>query len=262
MTEQADDGGRAQLAGVDNFRDFGGYRGAGGTVRSGLLFRSGHLAGATKEDIACLDALGLSLVVDLRQHGERTRQPSPWREGQIATLVLDETGAGEYAPHESHLERAPSPAQALEVMTSFYRSAPFQPHMVSLYRRAFWAIVDDAGPALIHCAAGKDRTGLLVALIQLALGVHDDDVMADYLATNAATRWDLRMPQLQAAMQRLYGRTFEEETLLLYARVEPAYLQSALDLLHERSGGWRGYLAGTLDVDDAAIETMRRRLIA
>ena len=80
--------------------------------------------------------------------------------------------------------QAPSAA----ISTNYYRDAPFQDRHIDLFRRYFQALAEAEGPVLIHCAAGKDRTGLLAALTHHLMGVERDDIFADYLLTNALAR--------------------------------------------------------------------------
>ena len=117
----------------------------------------------------------------------------------------------------------------------------------------------DGSATLIHCFAGKDRTGIAVALFHLLAGVHRDDVFADYLMTNdmGEDRIALGLPHL---MRRAEGRA--PEWLLrevMAARAE--YLEAALDEFAQRNGGPTGYLADVTGHDPAKLAEIAGRLL-
>src|SRR5689334_12701385 len=87
---------RIAFEGIENFRDFGDYAGAGGRrLKSGFLYRAGHHGRATEADLARLADLGLALIVDLRRRNEREHEPSPRWEGFAATVIDNDVGQTE-----------------------------------------------------------------------------------------------------------------------------------------------------------------------
>jgi protein tyrosine/serine phosphatase len=134
-------------------------------------------------------------------------------------------------------------------MVEEYARLPFDPAHLELFSATFRALADGDGPVLIHCAAGKDRTGLLVALIHHALGVGADDIMADYLLTNEARStadWVTRFSDL---LEREFGRRPPREAVEAFLRVHPDWLRSAFRAIEHRAGGLNGYLEAALGVD-------------
>jgi protein tyrosine/serine phosphatase len=249
------------LSGVQNFRDFGGYRAQHGPIRTGRLFRSAHLAGATEADLQQLQGLNLCLVVDLRRPAERTRDVTRLP-AEFGGLVMDtDAGLAAHAPHLAFADKDVQPAVALEVMQDFYRKAPFDAATTELGRRYFPALAEAEGAVLVHCAAGKDRTGLLVALTHAALGVHRDDIFADYLLTNAVMRLDARLPELTRTMTQLYGREIPEAVVRAFLRVEEAYLAAAFAAIGEAFGGPERYLVEHLNLTPATLRRIEARLI-
>ncbi len=184
---------------VENVRDYGGYATASGApIRRGKLFRSGHHNRATDRDLKRFDALGVATIVDLRRASERLEQPSRRPPG-FAGLVI-ESGDGEVveAPHVRFLRNTDLTEDAVRgFMAQTYRTMPFDPCHIEMFRRYFEALQSGEGAVVIHCAAGKDRTGLLAALTHHALGVSRDDLMEDYLATNQAVRLKERAPEIR-----------------------------------------------------------------
>src|SRR5262245_18858161 len=162
------------LAGVVNFRDFGGQAAAAGQrVKQGVLYRSGHLGAPTEQDLAHLGELDFALVVDLRRAAEREREVSH-RPAGFRGKVLEHAAPPQaaLAPHLQFLALPDAtPQTVLDYMTRGYRGYPYDPFYEAMYRDYFAALAGLDGRVLIHCHAGKDRTGVLCALTLHSLGV-------------------------------------------------------------------------------------------
>jgi protein-tyrosine phosphatase len=154
---------RIELAGVLNFRDVGGYPVAGGTsVRWRTLFRSDALHGLDSAGVAAVTDLRLRTVIDLRTQLELEHAPSPV--SGRATHISMLTGDFQGVPLE---------------LGALYRY--FVDECGGQIAAAIGELCDDdALPALVHCSAGKDRTGVVIALILAVLGVPDEVIAADY----------------------------------------------------------------------------------
>jgi protein tyrosine/serine phosphatase len=254
---------RVPLEGVENFRDFGGYATASGQrLRLGRLYRSASHGKATDADLETIHALDLAVVVDLRRRHERERDPSRRHAAFAGQVVSNDIGDAEEDSWIAHITTSDlSDASFHGYMFEYYRNAPFDPRIVDLYRRYFEVLARAEGPVLIHCAAGKDRTGILAALTHHLTGVHRDDMMADYLATNDPDRVARRMPLLAKAIHDLTGLTLPEATLRVAMGVEPAYLDTAFAAMAERHGDIDGYLEEVLAVDGARRQAVQARLI-
>jgi protein tyrosine/serine phosphatase len=127
---------------------------------------------------------------------------------------------------------------------------------LDVFSRTFRALADRDGAILIHCAAGKDRTGLLVALIHHTLGVSRHDIMEDYLLTNAARRTEDWVTRFSDLLEREYGRRPLREAVQAFLQVHPAWLESALSAIEANTGGLDAYVEEALGVD----ATLRRRI--
>ncbi len=253
------------LDGVENFRDFGGYATASGArLRARRLYRSASHGKATDADLAAIAALEIAVVVDLRRKHERLRDPSRRPDG-FAAEVVERDAPGEEEEEDSWVVHVTSSdltaASFRDYMFRYYAEAPFNPRMVDLYTRYFEVLARADGPVLIHCAAGKDRTGILAALTHHLTGVHGDDMMADYLATNDPERLARRLPLVTEAIRELTGRTPPEGAVRVAMGVEAAYLETAFAAMTERSGGVDEYLRATLGVDTARRRALEVRLI-
>ena len=253
MTSVLEDGRVLPLEGVHNFRDYGGYAAAGGgRLRRGLLWRSGQHFGASEGDLARIDALGLASVFDLRTSRERQNHPCRRPHGFAAEIYHSDDPTGERAPH---IAAAASPirertAQSTrESMRQNYHRIAFRPELIAMMRQQMQVLAAGKGPSLVNCMAGKDRTGIAVAMVQLACGVHRDDVLADYLLTNRAGDVDAR---IAAGMETIRASTgkLDADVLRVLMGVEAEYLENAFAAIRERHGSVDGYLRDVLGVDD------------
>ena len=248
---------------IANFRDFGGVATADGSrVLPGRLFRAAHPAHATDADLQHLAALDVTLVVDLRRPGERREEPSRIRPGPRTTVLSNDLGADIEAPHVAFLRRGDSSDAAVEgFLLDYYEHAADEPRHRALFAATFTALERLQGGLLVHCAAGKDRTGLLVALIQGVLGVPEAAIMAEYLRTNAAMLTPARIAATRTRLQTQLGRAPSDAVVRALLGVCEAHLAQALRAIAARHGSIEAYLDG-LGVDTEARSRIRARFTA
>lgn len=253
------------LEGIHNFRDFGGYAVAGGgRLKRGKLWRSGQHFGATDADLAKIGALGLSVVYDLRSNKERSLHPCRRPQGFAATIHHSEDPSKRQAPHiaaaASAVPRQRTAASTREGLIRNYGSIAFRPELLAMTRLMLEGLAEGEGAVLVNCMAGKDRTGIAVAAVQMTLGVHRDDIVADYLLTNTAGDVEARIRAGAETIKAVTG-TVDEEIVRVLMGVEPEYLEAAFTAMRERSGSEEAYLANELGVDDALRAKLRERLV-
>lgn len=256
------------LQGVHNFRDYGGYGVAGGgRLKRGLLWRSGQHYGATDQDLAHIAALGLADVFDLRSSKERETHPCRRPDGFAAAIHLSEDPQPQApriaAPHmaaAADTKQQRTAATTREGMRRNYGAIAFRPELIAMMRRQLALLAEGRGPSLVNCMAGKDRTGIAVAMIQLAVGVHRDDVVADYLLTNSAGDVEARIAAGAETFQAR-SRAMDPEIVRVIMGVEAEYLESAFAMIGEKHGSLDGYLRELLGVDDALRGRLRGELV-
>jgi len=248
------------LEGVRNFRDFGGYASShGGQVRTGLLFRSGHYAEATEADIVAVEALGIGLQVDLRRPDERERMPGKWTGKD---LITHDGGRETDAPHQRFLERVEASAEKADNwMNNYYEAAPFKPHHMDMFSNWFKKLAARDNAALVNCAAGKDRTGILCALTHHVLGVSEDDIVADYELTNIAARVDDRIAEARDYFNKLLDKNYDDDVYRPFLGVRTRYLETALQTIRKDAGSIDAYLEQALGVDAALRSSLVDRLV-
>src|SRR6478609_7208845 len=175
------------LQGASNFRDLGGYPTSDGrTTRWRQIFRSNHLGQLTAPDVEIVRALGVRSAFDFRGVEERAAGVCVVNEITVHSLPIEPTVV---AALRAELARGTLTAPvALELMRESYRN--YVRHNTHSFRALFGHLLEDRAPLVIHCTAGKDRTGFASALILHALGVAHEDIAADYLLTNQYYRRD------------------------------------------------------------------------
>lgn len=246
---------------IHNFRDYGGYKTAGGgRVRSGVLFRSGHHAEASEGDLALVADLSLAHVIDLRGDNERARHTCRRPDGFAAQVHYFEGETAGLAPHLEAAEGSSNAAGAHEAMVALYGALPDRTGLNWILKRYFEALSNGDGTSLVHCAAGKDRTGIAVDLLHHVLGVHPDDAMEDYLLTNHSPRNEERIAHGMALMGGKYGAK-DEATMRVLMGVDAAYLDAARKSARERYGSTDAYLEQVLGVDHAKREALKAQLV-
>jgi protein-tyrosine phosphatase len=232
------------LAGASNFRDLGGYPARDGRkVRWRQIFRSNHLGDVTEADIRVLRGLGLKSAFDFRGMEERTAAICALEEIAVHSLPIEPTVQATLRARRANGVPLSS-TEALDVMRDSYRNYVRQ--STPSYRALFAHLLEDRAPLVIHCTAGKDRTGFACALILHALGVPDEIVAEDYLLTNRFYRRD------PAASSDL-----PEDVRQVLASVETSFLAAAFDAIGAEYGDLETYFSDGLGLgarDRARLE--------
>lgn len=239
------------LDSVRNFRDFGGYTTQSGqTIKYDYLFRAAHFSDLNDTDQAALSNMEIGLLVDLRHGPERQRQPNKTGIASKSVYELDESAAVKnetYAPHEMFLkEKLETAEDARNYMISSYTARPHDPVFIDIFSKTLSFMAKDADPFVIHCAAGKDRTGTLAAIIHKALGVSDEDVMSDYLLTMQAVDIESFLEPAAKIMSNRFGRPVSPDALRPMFGVEPDFLKASLDAI----GEFDDYISQILNISD------------
>jgi protein-tyrosine phosphatase len=250
---------RLGMAGTPNFRDFGGYRTSSGQqVKWGYLFRSGQLSALSEQDVALLASLQLDLVFDFRrleeQQSDLSRLPSDPRPRVVSLPIIPGSNA-------RFFEQAGADPQGPDAMFDFMLeiNRDFAGPQAETYRRMFSEIlaVDDAR-FLVHCAAGKDRTGFASAIVLLALGVPREVVMRDYLLTG---RYFLPEREMERLRRKYQLEHMLADAIRPMLEVHEDYLAMALQVIDENYASTEDYLQRALGVGPPELAELRRRYL-
>jgi len=220
------------LAGASNFRDLGGYPARDGRiVRWRQIFRSNHLGHVTKADIGVLRDLGLKSAFDFRGVEERAAAICSLPEIAVHSLPIEPSVVATLRARATHATL--TKADALEVMRESYRG--YVRHNTPHFRTLFAQLLEDRAPLVIHCTAGKDRTGFACALILHALGVPEQVIAEDYLLTNSFYRRDpAASPDLPDDVSQTLGS------------VQASFLAAGFDAVCADYGDLENYLGDAL----------------
>jgi protein-tyrosine phosphatase len=236
-----------ELPGCNNFRDLGGYPTAdGGQLRWRTLFRSDALHELSPEGVRRFVAeLKIGTIVDLRSTGE---------------LGSDGRGAlAEESPDYHHLplfdgaiSEGREAASELTLADRYFLMAEYAKAPIA---RVVEALARSGAPAVYHCAAGKDRTGVVSAILLGLLGVRDEIIIADYAASQ---------DNLEAIVERLMAsegyREMLENLPVDTLHANPETMVSLLDRLRENYGSVRGY-AREIGLSDDTIAALARSML-
>lgn len=194
-----------QFTGVTNFRDIGGYAAADNSqVKWEQVYRSAHLCELDSDDLQKLHELGVRQSIDLR--GKRESQRNAYTYDFIERQVcMIEPEVARLVNETISTKGAISVSDAHRFMQDMYRT--FYSTYVNQFASFFRHVIDASTPVVVHCTAGKDRTGFACAMLLASLGVHNDDIYDDYLLTQQCYSVDLQPREGVdlAAMKVLWG---------------------------------------------------------
>jgi protein-tyrosine phosphatase len=236
------------LQGASNFRDLGGYPTLDGRhVRWRQLFRSNHLGQLTASDIGIVRGLGVRSAFDFRGIEERAGTACGITEIAVHSLPIEPTVV---AALRARLAAGTLTAPvAREIMRESYRN--YVRHNTHSFRTLFAHLLDDRAPLVIHCTAGKDRTGFACALVLHALGVSDEVIAEDYLLTNRFYRRDPNAsPDLPDEVRQAIGS------------VEASFLAAGFDTVRADYGGLENYFREGLGLGTEERKELKARYLA
>ena len=239
------------IDGLANFRDLGGLPTPAGPVRSGVLFRSDGLHQLSDAGRAAVLALGCATIIDLRTTEELERLAGPFPAVHVPLHEeLDDLGIADPLALVGLDE-------GVAWLTSLYTL--LLEHAGPQFRTIFETLADDANlPAIVHCAGGKDRTGLTVALILSILGVPRDVVLDDFALQSPHEEWQRRRDLVKADFVRMGIDGGAASALVVAPRTA---MHDTLAHLDDAYGGAEAYLCDTCGIARSALGAVRRHLV-
>lgn len=261
-----DAGNARKLDGACNFRDLGGFETKEGRIlKHGMIFRSDELSRLTESDLEFLAGIPLRTIIDLRTNWEIARRPDkkPSTVQNISIFSLDTPRIlGTIAnvqddPASDHTDENPqallgnmdaelgalSAEQLHDAVVKLYERMTTEPNFIAVYRKIFALLLQEQSvPLLFHCMAGKDRTGIVAALILSALEVDEESIVEDYLLSNIVA-------------EERYAKTIaKNETLQYLYKAYPEYLRASFVKIRSDHGTVYHYLEETLHVDTEKLK--------
>lgn len=253
-----------RLQAAPTFRDLGGIAARDGRkVRAGRVFRAGHLLPPAAAEVEAIRHLGLRRVFDLRSAAERTRQPSTWAGFSGARTVECDVNTDVRSGHADllHLlEEDLGESGAHEMMLHTYRN--YSLGFAGQLRTLFDALLDEEGlPLLVHCTAGKDRTGFACAMVLYALDVDETQIFADYLATGDVLVGGPIAVAMQELLAGFLGRPPTPPAIDLIMSVRREFLETAFATVRSEYGSIECFLEQAGGMDASRREALRQRLL-
>ena len=250
---------------VPNFRDIGGYPTTDGKqVKWGQVYRSGRLAKLTDNDLQMMTTLGVKLVCDLRGVDETQRSPDRLPEEGITYLATPVTSADSDASMMERLkvlifQRHKLSQTFADVMEQAYTRVMIEEN-TAVIRTILERLADqDNLPTVIHCTAGKDRTGITVGLLLLLLGVDKETVLADYSLSNHFYHQIERHTDGLVKQLRVFGITSDDLFPLIIADVHR--MRRTIDVVISRYGSVETYMRERVGLSDETIDSLKQNLL-
>jgi protein tyrosine/serine phosphatase len=240
---------------IPNFRDAGGMASRfGGTVRKGRLLRCGLPHHLDEADVPALLGLDIQLIVDLRYMGEREQEPSKWPGDYGSRILAYEGTADQTAPHLRLIRSGEMTIEkSRQCYQEIFKGVPFDPDYQQVFQRILAHFVEGKAPMLVHCSAGKDRTGMVIALLQSALGVDREEIYANFMLSNQSKGLHEMAQTVRARVKQHHGHDYPEELFRHMIGVEESYLDNFFGEIEQRAGSMDAYLEG-LGYDERARE--------
>lgn len=235
--------------GVLNLRDLGGYPTPRGETPWRKTLRAASLHRLSEAEISSLETLGLTRVIDLRYASETDKQPNPFaaRKGNVAYQGIS-LFSGLDPEHPKFVE-SDNP-----LLTLYIEAVDTMPEGFVDVMRAIAASGD--GAVLFHCTAGKDRTGLIAAMLLQLAGVSREDIVADYALTA-----DHLAPLIEETRAAVTADGGDFSRIAPYFEARAETIGDFLDYFDSTHGGARAYLAAN-GLSDAELDALAHRLHA
>lgn len=249
------------LQGTPNFRDLGGYEADDGRrLKWGRLYRSSKLSALTDVDMQYVRRLGLTLICDFRQVVEQQLEPTQLAGENSPILASLPVTPGSSA---SFLENLHNGIIAVEDSAGFMEeiNRDFVINQMPRYAEMFQLLLAGDQQLLIHCASGKDRTGVGAALILDVLGVSEETIVNDYLLTNTYLPIDKEIERLSKEFTDHTGAAISAEVLRPMLEVRPEYIRACFEEIKRRYESKEHFYESALSLDASRVAHLKDRYL-
>lgn len=256
MTAEMDHRFHAEL----NFRDLGGYPTKDGRIiKKGLFYRSGGLSFMTPQELETFNSLGIQCVIDFRTETENQKHPDPLLPMEVyrCSGVVSKGGEGiDFSP-KGMFQIGENGERQLQVLTKYYEEMPFQNEAFRFFMEQ---VKNNHVPICIHCATGKDRTGVASMILLLLLGVDEETVLKDYLMS-CDYRREILDETLRKNAAKIQKSPVLKELLIMKDGVSETIGRQVLKNMKKRYGSFEAYLWNEFELDKEQIQQIRDRYL-
>lgn len=256
--------------GLANGRDLGGLKTVDGrTIKTNRFIRSGKLCKLKKKEVQRLKDAGVKTIIDLRMENEKVNRSDTVIEGVrylhipivCATLpgITREKSMYRIMKEESELLKKQY-ATADDYMMGLYDLIVFSPETQRQLKKCIEVIMSAKGCVLWHCAAGKDRAGIVAMIIEGLLGVSDYDIIKDYLQTRQSQKFKKNFQRFALNVYTVFTFGYKFRNILfamLDAKVE--YITHVLEGIKSKYGSIENYCVSALKISEEAIREFKEK---
>ncbi|KCZ97621.1 protein tyrosine/serine phosphatase [Hyphomonas polymorpha PS728] len=254
-----------KLKGAQNFRDLGGYPTVcGKAVRRYQVFRAAGLNKLTLSDYRRIDRLELKSVFDLRTPEERHALPTLWGGNPVRQVGFQSGDKGNLVAMAATLtDPGLRPEAVTGFMLSLYRRLPYD--HAEAYATVLRCLAKGEFPLLFHCAAGKDRTGVLAAIILSLLGVPEHLVFEDYALSARIVDYRMELGLDDKTPSKLHGqsilRELAEEVVEPLLMSHPDYIMATFSELRGQHGSIESFVKTVYGLQESEVGALREKLL-
>ena len=258
-----------ELGSLINTRDLGGMKTADGrTILPGKLIRSGQLFGVSPSDLERISEL-VDTVVDFRTEREKAECPDVPVPGSSYHFipVLESFAKGISREKKSDedfiITLARDPEEACRHMCAMYSAFVESDYSLSRYGRFLRILLEDHDRAVLwHCSVGKDRAGIGALLVQKILGVSDEDVIEDYLATNDYVQDEFRKVSALVHQKLMSDDPSIDRSMEFFFFANRSYIESFFDSINKRFGSFNSFVRDGLGLSDEDVTLLRQKYLS
>jgi protein-tyrosine phosphatase len=251
-----------KLQGATNFRSLGGLPTRDGRkIRQNALLRADRLSGLTAQDWLALRAVGLGTICDLRSEKERKLHPNSvaghLQVNEVSLAVDNDLRAN--SDFMTWMAEDPTARGAERVMIGIYRRFPLV--MGEKIRALIDLLLANRAPLLIHCTAGKDRTGFMISILLAAMGVDQCLIHDDYLLSRQWPGKLAHRPSLAHRLRRVVPAPAMDEVVDVVLDARLSFLNAAWEVIENQFGSVQQYLHREVGIDDSKLNELRNSLL-
>lgn len=254
------------IEGVKNTRDLGGLTTSDGrTIQAGLLIRSGEIDHITESGKADLNAMGVAAVIDLRTTSEASAGPAEWSEGtgpERFNFPLLENETDRIIEMRRMIKSGTAESEWMDnAFRDSFGSIPIEDS--ASIRKVFDLLLElpDGKPLLFHCSGGKDRTGVVSAMVLTSLGVPREQIEADFMMSNVLIQPDKTAVEMANKINAANGTDMPAEALWPSLGVKREYLDYFYSTVESKYGSVEDYLEKELGLSQVQIESLRTKYL-